>query len=154
MPLATSGTRRTGVGRAQSESQARAVRYPRRKTRIPAREGDACRPSRRPGAGESIINTFSSSSSAGRKRGVSLSTVEKPILDGLGSVDVALEKGSRRIACEVSVTTDPAHEVGNVQKCLAAGFETVVLISSEKKVFDRGAARAWSRPRVQRSTGR
>ena len=61
--------------------------------------------------------------------------IEKPILDGLGSVDVALEQGSRAIACEISVTTDPQHEVGNVQKCLAAGFELVILISSEKKVL-------------------
>jgi excisionase family DNA binding protein len=61
--------------------------------------------------------------------------IEKPILDGLGSVDVALEKGSRTIACEISVTTDPQHEVGNVQKCLASGFELVILISSEKKLL-------------------
>jgi excisionase family DNA binding protein len=61
--------------------------------------------------------------------------IEKPILDGLGSVDVALEKGSRKIACEISVTTDAEHEVGNVQKCLAAGFDDVILISSEKKLL-------------------
>ena len=62
-------------------------------------------------------------------------TIEKQILDGLGSVDVALEKGGRRIACEVSVTTDAEHETGNVEKCLAAGFDEVILISSEKKVL-------------------
>jgi predicted DNA-binding transcriptional regulator AlpA len=62
-------------------------------------------------------------------------TIEKPILDGLGSVDVALEKGGRTVACEVSVTTDAEHEIGNVQKCLAAGFDEVILISSEKKVL-------------------
>jgi excisionase family DNA binding protein len=62
-------------------------------------------------------------------------TVEQPILDGLGSVDVALEKQGRRIACEVSVTTDAEHETGNVQKCLAAGFDDVILISSEKKTL-------------------
>ena len=62
-------------------------------------------------------------------------TIEKPILDGLGSVDVALEKGDRTIACEVSVTTDADHETGNVQKCLAAGFDDVILISSEKKTL-------------------
>jgi excisionase family DNA binding protein len=67
-------------------------------------------------------------------RGYSV-TIEKPILDGLGSVDVALQKGSRSIACEISVTTDAAHETGNVQKCLAAGFEDVILISSEKKTL-------------------
>jgi excisionase family DNA binding protein len=62
-------------------------------------------------------------------------TIEKAILDGLGSVDVALEKGGRSIACEVSVTTDAEHEAGNVQKCLAAGFDEVMLISSEKKIL-------------------
>jgi len=61
--------------------------------------------------------------------------IEKPILDGLGLVDVALEKGSRTIACEVSVTTDADHEIGNVQKCLAAGFQDVIVVSSEKKVL-------------------
>jgi excisionase family DNA binding protein len=60
-------------------------------------------------------------------------TLEKPILDGLGCVDVALTKGSRAIACEISVTTDAEHEIGNVQKCLAAGFEEVIFISSDKK---------------------
>ena len=62
-------------------------------------------------------------------------TVEKTILDGLGSVDVALEKGSHLVACEISVTTDAEHETGNVQKCLAAGFHEVILVSSEKKVL-------------------
>jgi excisionase family DNA binding protein len=62
-------------------------------------------------------------------------TIEKEILDGLGSVDVALEKGGRMIACEVSVTTDAEHETGNVQKCLAAGFDEVILISSEKTIL-------------------
>ncbi|MGA2147320.1 MAG: helix-turn-helix domain-containing protein [Bryobacteraceae bacterium] len=62
-------------------------------------------------------------------------TIEKQILDGLGSVDVGLEKGGHTIACEVSVTTDAEHETGNVQKCLAAGFDEVILISSEKKLL-------------------
>lgn len=62
-------------------------------------------------------------------------TIEKAILDGLGSVDVALEKGTRKIACEVSVTTDAEHETGNVQKCLAAGFDEVILMSSEKQLL-------------------
>jgi hypothetical protein len=55
------------------------------------------------------------------------------IHQSLGSVDVALEKGGRRIACEVSVTTDAEHELGNVQKCLAAGFETVILVRQTRK---------------------
>jgi len=59
-------------------------------------------------------------------------TIEKPILDGLGWVDVALQKGERSVACEISVSTAADHELGNIEKCLAAGFSEVILISSEK----------------------
>jgi len=62
-------------------------------------------------------------------------TVEKPILDGLGWVDVALRRGERSLACEISVSTAADHELGNVQKCLAAGFNEVLLISSEKSLL-------------------
>jgi predicted DNA-binding transcriptional regulator AlpA len=64
-----------------------------------------------------------------------VAVMEKPILDGLGSVDVALSRGEHSIACEISVSTSPEHELENVQKCLAAGFEHVILISSEKNVL-------------------
>ncbi|MFB3910482.1 MAG: type IV secretion system DNA-binding domain-containing protein [Candidatus Eisenbacteria bacterium] len=62
-------------------------------------------------------------------------TIEEKVLDGLGSVDVSLRKGEHTVACEVAVTTDPAHELGNLQKCLAAGFDRAVLVSSEKKTL-------------------
>lgn len=62
-------------------------------------------------------------------------TIEKPILDGLGWVDVALQSGERSIACEISVSTAADHELGNVQKCLAAGFGEVILVSSEKSLL-------------------
>jgi hypothetical protein len=81
-------------------------------------------------------------------------TIEKEILDGLGSVDVALEKDGRSIACEISVTTSVDHEVGNVQKCLAAGFEHVVLLLTERKLMARArdaihaAVGVAERPRV------
>ena len=64
-------------------------------------------------------------------------TIEKPILGGLGLVDVALEKSGRAIACEISVTTDAEHEAGNVQKCLAGGFEQVIVVSTDKKVLSK-----------------
>ena len=64
-------------------------------------------------------------------------TIEKEILDGMGSIDVALEKDGRSIACEISVTTSVEHEVGNVQKCLAAGFEHVVLLLMERKMLSK-----------------
>ncbi len=62
-------------------------------------------------------------------------TVEKQILDGLGSVDVALEKEGISIACEITVTTTVEHEIGNIQKCLAAGFGYVTLITPDRKVI-------------------
>jgi hypothetical protein len=59
-------------------------------------------------------------------------SIEQEILGGLGSVDVVLVKGEQRIACEVSITTTPAHELGNVQKCLAAGFPHVAVVSDKR----------------------
>jgi hypothetical protein len=61
------------------------------------------------------------------------SEVEQAILDGMGSVDVVLEKHDHRIACELSVTSRPEDELGNVEKCLAAGFDEVVVVASEEK---------------------
>lgn len=63
--------------------------------------------------------------------------IEHEILGGVGRVDVALSKGKRRIACEISVTTSGEHELGNIQKCIAAGFERVVVLSPERRVLDR-----------------
>jgi hypothetical protein len=58
--------------------------------------------------------------------------VEEAIPGGRESIDVALYRGDLRIACEVSVTTPLEYEVGNVQKCLAAGFGTVIVVSLKK----------------------
>jgi TraM recognition site of TraD and TraG len=60
-------------------------------------------------------------------------TIEKPVLGGKGSIDVALEKNGRAIACEISVRTSSEQEFGNLQKCLAAGFDRVFLLSQENK---------------------
>lgn len=58
--------------------------------------------------------------------------VEEQIAGGKESVDLALYRGDLKIACEVSVTTPLEYEVGNVTKCLAAGFGTVVVVSLKK----------------------
>lgn len=55
-------------------------------------------------------------------------TIEKPVLDGLGSLDLYLERDGESIACEISVTTTIDHEVGNVSKCLKAGISTVAVV--------------------------
>jgi len=54
-------------------------------------------------------------------------TIEKSLPDG-GRVDIALEKGDLTIACEVCVTTGSEHEIGNIRKCIAAGFKHVVVV--------------------------
>ena len=52
---------------------------------------------------------------------------------GGGQVDVALRRADVSIACEVSITTDPAHELENARKCLSAGFARVWMITPDKK---------------------
>lgn len=72
----------------------------------------------------------------GQERGYR-AIIEKPVLDGSGSVDVSLERNGAKIACEISITTAPEQELGNIQKCLAAGYEQVILLSSEKKHLNK-----------------
>ena len=50
-------------------------------------------------------------------------------------MDVALEKDNLAIACEIAVSSTPEKELGNVQKCLAAGFDHVVSVSSDNKTL-------------------
>lgn len=61
------------------------------------------------------------------------STIEQPVLDGHGSVDVALEREDMRIAVEIGITTPTEHELQNLAKCLAAGFDVIVLVSTDEK---------------------
>ncbi len=64
-------------------------------------------------------------------------TVEQPVLDGQGSVDVVLEREGWRLACEISVTTGVEQEIGNVEKCLAAGFDVVAVISPKERHLEK-----------------
>ncbi|MBS1520700.1 MAG: type IV secretion system DNA-binding domain-containing protein [Bacteroidetes bacterium] len=59
--------------------------------------------------------------------------IEVPILNGSGYVDVELLKEGIKIAVEISVTTEPEWELHNVQKCLAAGYEKIVVCSKDEK---------------------
>ena len=43
------------------------------------------------------------------------SVIEKQISDGRESVDLMLERGDQKFACEISVSTTIDHEVGNVR---------------------------------------
>jgi hypothetical protein len=64
-------------------------------------------------------------------------SIEESVLAGIGSVDVSLERNGRRIACEISVSSTPEQEFKNIQKCLAAGFDQIVLLSSERKALNK-----------------
>lgn len=67
-------------------------------------------------------------------RGYSVS-VERPVLDGHGHIDVHLQRGDVSIGCEISVSTDAEHETQNLAKCLSAGFGYAVLISPDEETL-------------------
>jgi hypothetical protein len=52
--------------------------------------------------------------------------VEQPVLDGTGRVDLVLTRGPLTVAVEISATTPAEHEVGNLLKCLRAGFSHIL----------------------------
>lgn len=62
--------------------------------------------------------------------------IEQPTPDNQGKVDVSLERNGKKIACEVSMTTTGEQELKNIEKCLAAGYEKVILCSPEKKTLE------------------
>lgn len=71
-------------------------------------------------------------------------SIEKRVLEGHGHVDVALVRADVSIAFEISVSTSIEHEVGNLTKCLAAGFNFVVLLCQD--VEQLAVARAFYSP--------
>lgn len=62
-------------------------------------------------------------------------TLEKTVLDGHGHVDALLERDGVRVGCEISVSTRLEHEVGNLTKCLAAGYDFGVLLSTDEALL-------------------
>ncbi|MBS4065883.1 MAG: type IV secretion system DNA-binding domain-containing protein [Chitinophagaceae bacterium] len=62
-----------------------------------------------------------------------IATIEAPLPDGAGQIDVLLKKDKQQIAVEVSHTTDAEWETHNILKCLHAGIETVFSISGDVK---------------------
>jgi hypothetical protein len=64
-------------------------------------------------------------------------SIEEPTPDGKGRVDVALFRNDRRIACEIGMTTTDIWEVHNVEKCLAAGYDPVIICSNDRKNLEK-----------------
>jgi hypothetical protein len=61
------------------------------------------------------------------------SMIEQQIPGSQEGIDLLLERGDERIACEISLTTTIDHEVGNVAKCLKAGFPKVAVICLDEE---------------------
>jgi hypothetical protein len=55
-------------------------------------------------------------------------------------VDLLLERGDQKIACEISVSTTIDHEVGNVRKCLKAGLPQIAVICVNEDRLQKIAA--------------
>lgn len=68
-------------------------------------------------------------------------TIEQELASG-GRVDLALSFGEVTVACEISVTNTAEYEVGNISKCLEAGFSLVYLISSDANHLEKIKERA------------
>lgn len=68
------------------------------------------------------------------------SVIEKQITDSQESIDLLLERGDQKIACEISVSTTIDHEVGNVRKCLKAGLSEVAIICVSQDRLQKIAA--------------
>ena len=62
-----------------------------------------------------------------------LAVIEAPVLDGAGRVDVSLSKSGFRVACEISISSPKDWELGNTEKCLAAGYDQVILVGSDER---------------------
>jgi len=63
--------------------------------------------------------------------------IEEPILGGKETVDIGLKRDGKRLAVEISITTRPDHEVGNVKKCLDARYaQAIVLFLEEDKLAE------------------
>lgn len=70
-----------------------------------------------------------------------------------GRVDVTLESRQRRIAIEVAVNSNTAHEIGNLTKCLEAGFDWVVSVAPLVNVrlnIEKAAAKTFTPDQLQK----
>jgi len=63
-------------------------------------------------------------------------TIEKELSSGT-RVDVALQKNKKKIACQVAITTTESHEIKNIQNCLDAKYDQVILVSTDKRVLKK-----------------
>jgi len=75
--------------------------------------------------------------------------IEEPVLNGTGSIDVALFKGDQKVACEISVSSTLEQERGNVAKCREAGYESIIVIAPEAKDIRKLEPMRYQRSRLR-----
>jgi|WetSurMetagenome_2_1015567.scaffolds.fasta_scaffold01024_8 hypothetical protein len=63
--------------------------------------------------------------------------IEEKTPGGSGSVDVGLTLEERHFACEISITTSDIQELGNLEKCLAAGYDKILLCMPDRKSLEK-----------------
>jgi len=83
-----------------------------------------------------------------------VATIEAPIHNGTGKVDVLLSKGDKRIACEVSVSTDATWESHNIKKCLEANYDEVwcIVSNANTKASLEGYMKTLEQTQIQKIT--
>ena len=59
--------------------------------------------------------------------------IEKRISKSLESVDLVMTRNDIKVAVEISDTTRVYYEISNIRKCLEAGYDYVVAVSSDEK---------------------
>ncbi len=77
--------------------------------------------------------------------------IEKHIGDGL-SIDVVLSTPTQKVACEISATTSAQHECKNIEKCLEAGYQDVLVLAEDEKhlaAIQRRASESLSEEQLQ-----
>jgi len=62
--------------------------------------------------------------------------IELAILEGTGRIDVSLERNEKKTAVEISITSPEDQEIKNIEKCLAAGYEKIILCSPERNTLE------------------
>ncbi len=81
--------------------------------------------------------------------------IEGPTAVGRRSVDLLLKRGDVVVACEFPFSNPVQHEVGNISKCLEAGFPHVAVVCEEKEQLEeiRTAASASLGPDIEDRVG-
>ena len=129
--------RSSRAAQSSEEPEPLVTARPKKPAASPAADDSPVEPTVHPGPGrggpqhkylQSLIKKLA------EERGFVVS-LEKIVLGGHGYVDALLERDGLKIGCEISISTRLEHEVGNITKCLAAGFDFAVLLSTDERIL-------------------